>query len=108
MYFPKESVGGTIMANLGIIIAILFMVVYIVMFILYNLADNVSEALNASAIKTVSLSFIPVFVVPLVLSVPVIQRQVAADKSLRLIRTIKKSENEGDAVISKINREGIS
>jgi len=108
MYFPKESVGGTIMANLGIIIAILFMVAYIVMFILYNLADNVSEALNASAIKTVSLSFIPAFVIPLVLSVPVIQRQVAADKSLRLIRTIKKSENEGDAVISKINREGIS
>ena len=108
MYFPKESVGGTIKANLGIIIAILFMVAYIVMFMLYNLVDNVSEVLNASVIKTVSLSFIPAFVIPLVLSVPVIRLQVAADKSQQVISTIKKSENEGDAVINKINQEGIS
>ncbi len=40
MYFPKESVGGTITSNLGIIIGILFMVAYIVMFILYNLVDR--------------------------------------------------------------------
>lgn len=108
MYFPKESVGGIIKANLGIIIAILFMVAYIVMFILYNLADNVSEALNANVIKTVSLSFIPAFVIPLVLSVPMIRLQVAADKPQQVISTIKKSENEGDAVINKINKEGIS
>lgn len=108
MYFPKERVGGTIMANLGIIMAILFMVAYIVMFILYNLADNVSEALNASVIKTVSLSFIPAFVIPLVLSVPVIRLQVAADKSEQLIKKLRKSEKEGNEVISEIGREGIS
>lgn len=106
--FPKESVGGNIKANLGIIIAILFMVAYIVMFMLYNLVDNVSEALNASVIKTVSLSFIPVFVISLVLSVPVIRSQVAADKSQQLIKKIRKSEKEGDEVISEIDREGIS
>jgi len=108
MYFPKESVGGTIKANLGTIIAILFMVAYIVMFILYNLADNVSEALNADVIKTVSLSFIPAFVIPLVLSVPMIRFQVAADKSKQLIDKIRKSEDEGDKTIDQINREGIS
>lgn len=108
IYFPKERVGGTITANLGITIAILFMVAYIAMFILYNLVDNVSEALNASVIRTVLLSFIPAFVIPLVLSVPVIRLQVSADKSQQLMSTIKKLENEGDAFINKINKEGIS
>jgi hypothetical protein len=108
IYFPKERVGGTITANLGITIAILFMVAYIAMFILYNLVDNVSEALNASVIRTVLLSFIPAFVIPLVLSVPVITLQVSADKSQQLMSTIKKLENEGDAFINKINKEGIS
>jgi len=108
IYFPKENVGGTITANLGIITAILFMLGYIVLFILYNLADDVSYALSTSIVRTVLLAFIPVFVVSLVLSIPVIKLQVAADKPQQLINQIRKSENEGDEVISKIGREGIS
>lgn len=108
MYFPKENVGGTIKANLGIIIAILFMLGYIIMFILYNLVEDVSRTLNTSIFGTALLAFIPVFVVSLVLSIPVIRWQVAADKPQQLISTIRKSENEGDAVINKINKEGIS
>jgi hypothetical protein len=47
-------------------------------------------------------------VISLGLSIPVIRLQVAADKPQQVINTIKKSENEGDAVINKINKEGIS
>jgi hypothetical protein len=108
MYFPKENVGGTIKANLGIIMAILFMLGYIVMFILYNLVENVSHTLNTSIVRTALLAFIPVFVVSLVLSIPVIKLQVAADKSQQLIKKIRRSEKEGDEVISEIDREGIS
>jgi len=108
MNFPKENVGGTIKANLGIIIAILFMLGYIIMFILYNLVEDVSRTLNTSIVGTALLAFIPVFVVSLVLSIPVIRWQVEADKPQQVISTIKKSEKEGDAVINKINKEGIS
>ena len=108
MYFPKENVGGTIKANLGIIMAILFMLGYIVMFILYNLVEDVSHTLNTSIVRTALLAFIPVFVVSLVLSIPVIKLQVEADKPEQLIKKIKKSEKEGNEVISEIGREGIS
>jgi len=108
IYFPKEKVGGTITANLGIITAILFMLGYIVMFILYNLVGDVSHALNTSIVRTALLAFIPVFAVSLVLSIPVIRMQVAADKAEQLIKQIRKSEKEGDEVISEIGREGIS
>ncbi len=108
IYVSKENVGGTITANLGIITAIVFMLGYIVLFILYNLVDDVSYTLNTSILRTTLLAFIPVFVVSLVLSIPVIKLQVAADKSQQLISTIRKSENEGDRVRSKISQEGIS
>ncbi len=108
IYISKENVGGTITANLGIITAILFMLGYIVLFILYNLVDDVSYTLNTSILRTTLLAFIPVFAVSLALSIPVIKLQVAADKSQQLINTIRKSENEGDRVRSKISREGIS
>jgi len=108
MYFPKENVGGTIKANLGIIMAILFMLGYIVMFILYNLVEDVSHTLNTSIVRTALLAFIPVFVVSLVLSIPVIKLQVEADKPEQLIKKIRKSEKEGNEVISEIGREGIS
>jgi len=108
IYVSKENVGGTITANLGIITAIVFMLGYIVLFILYNLVDDVSYTLNTSILRTTLLAFIPVFVVSLVLSIPVIKLQVAADKSQQLISTIRKSEEEGDKVRSKISQEGIS
>lgn len=108
MYFPKENVGGTIKANLGIVMAILFMLGYIVMFILYNLVEDVSHTLNTSIVRTALLAFIPVFVVSLVLSIPVIRLQIEADKSEQLIKKIRKSEKEGNEVISEIGREGIS
>ena len=108
MYFPKENVGGTIKANLGIIMAILLMLGYMAMFLLYNLVDDVSYSLNTSIVRTALIAFIPVFVVSLVLSIPVIRFQVAADKSQQLIKTIRKSEKEGDEVISEIDQEGIS
>jgi amino acid permease len=108
MYFPKENVGGTIKANLGIIMAILFMLGYIVMFILYNLVEDVSNTLNTSIVRTALLAFIPVFVVSLVLSIPVIRLQVEADKPEQLIKKIRKSEKEGNEVISEIGRDGIS
>jgi len=108
MYLRKEDVGGIISANLWIIIAWVFMFAYIIMFLLYNLVDNVTLALNTSFISTTVFAFIPAFVIPLVLSVPVIRLQVAADKPQRLISTIRRSESEGNEVINKINREGIS
>lgn len=108
MYFRKEDVGGIISANLGIIIAWVFMFLYIIMFLLYNLVDDVSLALNTNMMSTAALAFIPAFLIPLVLIVPVIRMQVAADKPEQLISTIRKSEDEGDEVINKINREGIS
>ena len=65
IFFPKESVGGTIVANLAIGITILFMVFYIVSFILYNLVDSIANVLNTSIMKTASLAFIPAFVISL-------------------------------------------
>ena len=108
IYIPKERVGGTITANLGIVTAIVFMLGYILMFILYNLVKDVSHTLNTSIVRTALLAFIPVFVVSLVLSIPVIRLQVAADKPKKLIKQIRKSEKEGDKVRSEIGREGIS
>lgn len=107
MYLRKEDVGGIISANLWIIIAWVFMFAYIITFLLYNLVDNVTLALNTSVMSKAILAFIPAFVIPLVLSIPVIRLQVAADKPQQLISTIRKSENEGDEVISKIGQEGI-
>lgn len=108
MYFRKEDVGGIISANLWIIIALVFMFGYIVMFLLYNLVDNINICLNTNMMSTATLSFIPACLVPLVLIVPVIRLQVAADKPEQLRSTIRKSEDEGDATIEQINREGIS
>jgi len=108
IYFPKEKVGGTITANLGIIMAWVCMLGYIVIFILYNLVKDVSHTLNTSIVRTALLAFIPVFVVSLVLSIPVIRLQVAADKPEQFIKQIRKSEKDGDKVISKIDKEGIS
>ena len=108
MYFRKEDVGGIISANLRVIIAMVFMFAYIVMFLLYNLVDNVSLALNTNMMGSAALAFIPAGVISLVLIIPVIRVQVAADKPEQVIRTIKKSESEGDETISQINREGIS
>ena len=107
IYFPKENVGGTIIANLGIMMTILFMVGYIILFIMYNLVDDIANTLNTNIVKTALLSFIPVFVISLILSIPVIKQQVAADKPRQFITTIKESEDEGDDTIDKINREGI-
>lgn len=108
IYFPQENVGGTITANLGIIVTILFMIGYIVLFILYNLVEDVSKTLNTSITSTTLIAFIPVFAISLVLNIPVIRLQVAADKSRQLINTITTSENEGEDTINQINREGIS
>ena len=108
MHFPKENVGGIIKANLGITITILLMLGYMAMFLLYNLVDDVYYFLNTSIVRTALIAFIPVFVVSLVLSIPVIRLQVAADKPQQLIKKIRKSEKEGDEVISEIGREGIS
>ncbi len=108
IYFPKEKVGGTIIANLGIITAMVLMLGYVVIFILYNLVKDFSHTLNTSIVRTALLAFIPVFVVSLVLSIPVIRLQVAADKPKKLIKQIRKSEKEGDKVRSEIGREGIS
>ncbi|GAI20087.1 unnamed protein product, partial [marine sediment metagenome] len=58
--------------------------------------------------SSAALAFIPAGVISLGLSIPVIRLQVAADKPQQVISIIKKSENEGDAVINKINKEGIS
>ena len=107
IYFPKEDVGGTIIANSGIIIAMLLMTGYLIMFILYNVDKNVSHALNISIVKTALYAFMPVFVVSIFLSIPVIKLQVRADKQKQFIRQIKEAEKEGDKVISKIGREGI-
>lgn len=108
MYFRKEDVGGIISANLWIIIAWVFMFAYIIVFLLYNLVDKVSLALNTNMMSSAALAFIPAGVISLGLSIPVIRLQVAADKPQQVISTIKKSENEGDVVINKINKEGIS
>jgi len=108
MYFRKEEVGGIISANLWIIIAWVFMFAYIIMFLLYNLVDNVNLALNTNMMSTATFAFIPACVVPLVLIVPVIRMQVVADKSQQVISTIRKSEDEGDHTRDQINREGIS
>lgn len=108
MYFRKEDVGGIISANLWIIIAWVFMFAYIIIFLLYNLVDNVTLTLNTSVMSTATLAFIPAFVIPLILIVPVIRQQVAADKPEQLINKIKKSKDEGDRVISEISEEGIS
>ena len=105
MYFRKEDVGGTISANLWIIIAWVFMFAYIIVFLLYNLVDKVSLALNTNMMSSAALVFIPAGVISLCLSIPVIRLQVAADK---MISTIRKSEDEGDKTRSQINREGIS
>lgn len=107
IYFSKESVGGTIKANLAIGITIFFMVVYMGSFILYNSVDKVTDILDASAVKTVSIAFIPAFLISLGLSIPVIRTQVAAEKPKQVINIIRKSETEGDEVINKINQEGI-
>lgn len=61
IYFPKESVGGTIMANLAIVTTIIFLVAYMGLFILYNLVDKVTDILDANVINTVSIAFIPAF-----------------------------------------------
>lgn len=108
IYFPKEKVGGTIIANLGIITTMVLMLGYIVIFILYNLDKDFSHTLNTSIVRTAVRAFIPVFVVSLVLSIPVIRLQVAADKPEKLIKQINKSEEEGDKVISEIGQKGIS
>jgi len=108
IYFPKEKVGGTIKANLGIITAMVLMTGYLIIFILYNLVKDFSHTLNTSIVRTALLAFIPVFVVSLVLSIPVIRLQVRADKPKQFIRQIKEAEKEGDKVISEIDREGIS
>lgn len=108
IYIPKEDVGGTILANLGIVITMLLMIGFIALFILYNLVTNITEALNRSIAETVGASFIPVLILTVVLSIPVIKLQVAADKPKQLIKKIKKSEDEGDLVISEISEEGIS
>lgn len=108
MYFRKEDVGGIISSNLWIISAWVFMFAYIIMFILYNLVDNVTLALNTSFISATLLALIPVLIIPLILSVPLIRVQIAADKPKQVINTIRKSKDEGDNTIDQINREGIS
>jgi MFS family permease len=107
IYFPKENVGGTIVANLGIIIAVLFMVAYIVIFMLYSLVGDVTKALDANLRITYILSFIPAFVIPIILSIPVIRLQVASDKPKQVINTINKSENDGEKLRNAIKNEGI-
>jgi hypothetical protein len=108
IYFPKESVGGTIMANLAIVTTILFLVAYMGLFILYNSVDKVTDILDANATNTVSIALIPAFIISLGLSIPVVRTHVAAEKPKQVINIIRKSEAEGDEVIAKINEEGIS
>jgi hypothetical protein len=107
MYFRKEDVGGIISSNLWVIIAWVFMFAYIIMFILYNLVDNITLALNINFIGATSLALIPALIVPLILSVPLIRLQIEADKPKQVISIISKSEDEGDDTIDQINREGI-
>ncbi len=108
MYMSKDDVGGMLTANLGIIVVILLMVVYMGVFIMYNSVEAVFHSLNTSILKTVVLTFIPVCGISIVLTRPAIKLQIIADKSKKIMSQMKELEQEGNEVIREIEREGIS
>jgi len=105
---PKEGGNGKIVANLGIAVTIVFMVGYIICFILYNVVGDVTNILSKNIGLTTLVALSPVLILTLVISVPVIRLQVAADKPKKVIHTITEAETEGDRLISEISEKGIS
>jgi hypothetical protein len=107
LYFPKENVGGTIWANVAIVITIISMIAYMVLFILYNYAAIVTSFFNTNIVNALALTFMPALIISLGLSIPVIRSQVAAEKPKKVITTINKLETEGDGIRNEISQKGI-
>jgi len=104
----REKIGGLIVSNAAILGTVGIMFIYMIFFFIFNYDDGVNKALSTNIVETIVASFILVFCITLMLTIPLIKEQVLADKPQKVIQTIKQSEAEGDRVISEINKEGIS
>jgi len=83
------------------------MIIYIILYFIFNYHDGINRILSSNIVETSVASFIPVFCITLVLTVPLIKEQVLADKPEEVMRTIRQSEAEGDRTRNEINEEGI-
>lgn len=102
----KESTS-LIVTNAKILLTVGVMIIYIILYFIFNYHDGINRILSSNIVETSVASFIPVFCITLVLTVPLIKEQVLADKPEEVMRTIRQSEAEGDRTRNEINEEGI-
>jgi len=102
----KESTS-LIVTNAKILLTVGVMIIYIILYFIFNYDDGINRILSSNIVETSVASFVLVFCIILVLTVPLIKEQVLADTPEEVMRTIKQSEAEGDRTRNEINEEGI-
>ena len=75
----KESTS-LIVTNAKILLTVGVMIIYIILYFIFNYHDGINRILSSNIVETSVASFIPVFCITLVLTVPLIKEQVLADK----------------------------
>jgi len=104
--YRNRQVISLVVMNAGFLITASFMVIYMFVFFIFNYDPTVNLFMSSNIIGTSIVTFLPMFIITLLLSISFLNEYVLANKPKTVKVTIDSAGESGDEVIHELRTGG--